>query len=213
MRSRPPDARAAVGLTVKSGWAAAVLLTGAPASPLVADSRRIDLSDPAIPESRQPYHAGFATARSAGPELTRLLRSVRRFGRQSVAGLIRDYQAAGHHLAGIGVVVGSLIDPERIANEHIRIHAREGRLFRRVVEQAAAGSGLTCAIWRDRDLGGVAAEALRRPAHHVRDTVTELGGAVDGPWRAEQKAAAMAAWLVLATRGRPARSIRRRSAR
>jgi hypothetical protein len=200
MRSRPADARASVGLTVKSGWAAVVLLTGSPASPRVADSRRIDLSDPAIPESRQPYHAGFATARGAGPELTRLLRSVRRFGRQSVVDLIRDYEAAGHQLAGVGVVAGSLIDPERIANEHIRIHAHEGRLFRGVVEEAAVRSGLSCAIWRDRDLGGVAAEALRRPEQHVRDTVAALGGAVEGPWRAEQKAAAMAAWLVL-TRG------------
>src|SRR5262245_3917928 len=65
---------AAIGFAVKSGWAATVLLVGSPASPSLAHSRRIDLSDPAIPDSRQPYHAGFGTARSTGADLTRLVR-------------------------------------------------------------------------------------------------------------------------------------------
>lgn len=194
--------RAAVGFTVKSGWAAAVLLIGSPKAPRIGDSRRIELSDPAVPESRQPYHAGFGTARSSGPELSRLLRSVRRFGRQSVATLVRHYSTSGHQLAGVGIIVGSLIDPERIANEHIRIHALEGQLFRRVVEEAAVANALSCSIWRDRDLYALATETLRQPQQHLRATVEALGGAVAGPWRAEQKAAAVAAWLMLATRDR-----------
>ncbi len=96
--------------------------------------------------------AGFGTARHTGRELTRLLASVRRFGRKSVTGLLRDYETAEHHLCGAGVVVGSLIDPERIANDHIRIHALEGRLFREVVAQAATRERVPCSIWRDRDL-------------------------------------------------------------
>jgi hypothetical protein len=39
----------------------AVLLSGPAASPHVVDSRRVDLSDPAVPGSRQPYHEGFGT--------------------------------------------------------------------------------------------------------------------------------------------------------
>jgi hypothetical protein len=34
--------------------------------------------------------------------------------------------------------------------------------------------------------------------------MTALGRDIDGPWRAEQKAAMLAAWLVLAARQRPA---------
>jgi hypothetical protein len=200
--------RAALGITVKSGWAAAVLLTGSPKSPRVADSRRIELSDPAIPESRQPYHAGFGTARASGPELLRLLRSVRRFGKQSVTTLIRHHTTSGHHVSGVGIVVGSLIDPERIANDHIRIHALEGQLFRRVVEGAAVGCHLPCSIWRERDLYVLAAKALRQPEQQLRATLAALKGAVAGSWRAEQKAAAMAAWLVLSAGGSAGRSIR-----
>jgi hypothetical protein len=190
--------RAALGFTVKSGWAAAVLLTALLDSPRVADSRRIDLSDPALPESRQPYHAGSGTVRATGPGLSRLLLSVRRFGSHSVTALIRGYKASGHQLAGAGIVVGSLVDPERIANDHIRIHALEGRLFRRVVEEAVAGNALPCSIWRDRDLYARAVESLRLLEQQVRAQLASFRGSVAGPWRAEQKAAATAAWLALA---------------
>jgi hypothetical protein len=190
--------RSAVGFTVKSGWACAVLVTGTASSPLVVESRRVELSDPAIPDARQPYHAGFGTARDVGQDLSKLVTSVKRFGRASVTDMIREYQKTGHRMRGVGVVVGSLIDPTRIANDHIRIHALEGQLFRGVVEDAADRSGLPCSIWRERDLYEAAATLLERPEGQLRKSVSALGKAVEGPWRAEQKAAALAAWLVLA---------------
>ena len=200
----------AVGFKVKSGWASAVLLTGPAASPRVLDSRRVELSDPAVPESRQPYHAGFGTARGAGLELSRLVASVERFSRQSVAALMRDYRAAGHKLRGAGIVVGSLLDPERIANAHIRIHALEGRLFRRVIEDAVARSRLACLICRERDLYARAAGALKQAERELRVTLAALGRPIVGPWRAEQKAAALVAWLVLAGGVRETKTIRGR---
>jgi hypothetical protein len=192
--------RAAIGFTVKSGWACAVLVSGSGASPVVVESRRVELSDPADPDARQPYHAGFGTARDAGRELSQLVASVKRFGRSSVAGLIRDYQS-DHTVRGAGVVVGSLIDPATIANDHIRIHALEGQLFRGVVEDGAERRGVRCALWRERDLLAAAVKALNRRENELRDVVALLGRDVDGPWRAEQKAATLAAWLVLAGRG------------
>jgi hypothetical protein len=209
MRQRR-ETRAAIGFTVKSGWASAVLLVGSTAALRVADSRRLDLSDPAIPESRQPYHAGFGTAREVGGDLSRLIGSVRRFGRRSVTGLIQEYRALGQ-VRGAGVVVGSLIDPERISNDHIRIHALEGQLFRGVVHDAATRSGLPCSIWRDRDLLAVASGILQQPERELRDRLAALSRQVDGPWRTEQKAAALAAWLVLVGRLTAARTIRRRA--
>jgi hypothetical protein len=189
---------ASIGLTVKSGWAAAVLIGGPIATPHVLDSRKIELSDPEVAESRQPYHAGFATARAPGAELTRLVASVKRFGRKSVTELIRQYRDSDHLLRGAGIVVGSLIDPGAIANEHIRIHALEGRLFRTVVEDAVVGNELRVSIWRERDIQAEALKVLRRTQNGLRAELTQLGRAVDGPWRAEHKAAALAAWLVLA---------------
>jgi hypothetical protein len=192
--------QAAVGVTVKSGWACAVLLAGPASSPRVVDSRRVELSDPAVPDARQPYHDGFGTARAAGPDLSRLVTSVERFGGRSVARVFDDYRAAGHDLRGIGIVVGSLVDPETLGNSHVRIHALEGRLFRSVVAGTAEHNGLRCSIWRERDLYAKAAGVLGTREEGLRGTVTAFGKAVTGPWRAEQKAAALAAWIVLGTR-------------
>ena len=189
---------AALGFTVKSGWASAVLLVGTPASPRVADTRRIELSDPTLPEARQPYHDGFGTARADGSELTRLVDSVRRFGSESVTSLIRIYISNGHQLTGAGLVVGSLIDPDTIANEHIRIHAREGRLFRSVIEEAVVRRAMPCSMWREKDVYTVAAAGLRRPEQRVRAAVAAMKPPVAGGWRAEQKLATVAAWLMLA---------------
>lgn len=192
--------RGAIGFAVKSGWTSAVLLIGSGETLRVVDSRRVELSDPGRPECRQPYHATFGTARSSGPELSRLIASVKGYGRRSVTGVIRQYQAAGHQLHGVGIVVGSLIDPERIANDHIRIHALEGRLFRSVVEDAAAVSRLRVDIWRERDLYALAAAAFEQPESALRAKLSAFGRAAVGSWRAEQKAATLAAWLVLAAR-------------
>jgi hypothetical protein len=203
MMSAQAKNRAALGFTVKSGWASVVLLdvpTGAGRTPRVVETRRVDLSDPATPDAKQPYHAGFGTARSAGRELSNLVASVKKFGRRSVTAMIADYRKRGHDIQRAGVVVGSLIDPAAIANDHIRIHALEGRLFREVVQEAAGRNGIACAVWRERDLYGAAAELLEQSEASIRDQLAQIGEAVDGSWRAEQKLAALAAWLVLSRR-------------
>jgi hypothetical protein len=197
MAAGRPSAGATLGFVVKSGWAAVVLLEGPVSGPRVIDSRRIELSDPGVPGSRQPYHAGFVTARAQGAALEQLVESVQRFGRQSIARLITEYRAGSHRLTGAGMVVGSLIDPAGIANAHIRIHALEGQLFRGMVLAALGEHDLRCSVWRERDLHAAASAALERPGPQVRSMVAALGRTVTGPWRSEQKAAAAAAWLVL----------------
>jgi hypothetical protein len=188
--------RAAAGFTVKSGWACAVLIGGTPARPRLVDSRRVEISDPGIPDAKQPYHAGFGTARDAGDELKRLVSSVKSYGRKSVAALIREYQRSGS-VATAGVVVGSLIDPTTIGNDHIRIHAMEGQLFREVLIDGAERGGVTCSVWRERDLYAAAVKQLKIAESVLKKRLTALGEAADDGWRAEHKAAALAAWMVL----------------
>ena len=188
----------ALGVTVKSGWACVVLVEGSSVSPRVRETRVVDLADPAIPESRQPYHDGFGTARSPGPALNRLVTAVERYGARSMNDLFDHCKTAGHSLCGVGVVVGSLIDPESIGNSHVRIHALEGRLFRQIVIEAAERRGIPCAIHRDRDLYERATAKLGKPAATMRRQVTTVDRPGGGPWRAEHKAAALAAWMMLA---------------
>ncbi|MDO8677063.1 MAG: hypothetical protein Q7R30_00635 [Acidobacteriota bacterium] len=189
---------AAVGFTVKSGWASAVVLSGTAADPELIAASRLELSDPADAAARQPYHDGFATMRKEGPVLTRLLASVKTFGRREVRNWIRTHQKNGYVLRGSGIVVGSLIDPKTIGNEHIRIHAMEGQLFRGVIDGACEGEDLPRLIVRQRDLFQQARTTLRLPEARIKSRLSALGQGSDGPWRAEQKMAALAAWLVLA---------------
>jgi hypothetical protein len=197
MRERGTQA-AAVGFAVKSGWAAAVLLQGPPDAPRVAASARVELSDPADPDTRQPYHAGFGTARANDAGLKRLVDSVRRFGRRSVTSQLHQYRDSGHRMIGAGLVVGSTVDPATIANDHIRIHALEGKLFREIVAEAAADCGLACTTWRQRDVNAAAVEALSLGEPAIKQALSRLKEGIDGPWRAEQKLAATAAWILLA---------------
>lgn len=187
----------ALGFTVKSGWACAVVLDGPVASPNVVASRRIELSDPANADGRQPYHAAAGTARKPGPQLDKLVASVEKFGRQSVDAFIREQEKAGRRFDGVGIVVGSLIDPAHIGNDHIRIHALEGQLFRGIVKAAVDRRQLASSVWRERDLYEFAEKQLRRSEVELRRTVAELGRQLMGPWRAEHKAASVAALLTL----------------
>jgi len=110
---------AVVAFRVKSGWATAVLLTGPIDAPVVLDAGIVDLSDPKVPNSRQPYHDGIYVARKEGPQLERLLASVAAYSHRSLAALLSNYVAAGYRLSEAGLVVGSDCDPAVILNPHI----------------------------------------------------------------------------------------------
>jgi hypothetical protein len=186
----PAKTSCAVGFRIKSGWATTVLLAGPAKAPRVVDRRVTLLADPDDPETRQPFHAGLDTHESrAAQAVKRLVKAVERFAHRSVAGLIAEYRAAGYRIRGAGIVVGSLVDPASIANDHIRAHAEEGRLFRVVVAAAVRARRLPVRVLREKDLYATEARFRRR--------VAALGEAVAGPWRAEEKAAALAAWMVL----------------
>jgi hypothetical protein len=188
-----------IGCRVKSGWALAVLLAGPASAPRVLDRRRIALSDPAVPETIQPYHAALGTGQTDLRAVRRLTRIVERCAGQSFAGLIRAYRAMGFRPRRLGLVVGSTVDPATIGNQHIRAHAHEGLLFRSVLEQAAARHRIRATVFRERDLYAVAADILGGTAAALRLRVAALGELIDGPWRAEEKAAAAVAWLGLKT--------------
>src|SRR6478609_283757 len=177
----------ALGFTIKSGWACAIILDGSGKTPQVVTSRRLELSDPADAHGRQPYHAGTGTARKPGPQLEKLIASVEQFGRRAVDAFIREHEKAGRQFAGAGIVVGSLIDPRQIANDHIRIHALEGQLFRGIVKTATDRRRVASSIWRERDIYEFAADRLKRSESAVRETVAGFRRSVEGPWRAEHK--------------------------
>ena len=182
----------AVGLRVKSGFAIAVVLEGPASAPSAVSRRVIEMSDSRVPETRQPYHDGFYHTEEDAREIARRVKIVQRCATQSIAALLNDTRATR-----AGLIVGSLIDPEKVGNPHIRAHASEGRLFRTVLEEALTSRGVRCEVIVEKQLPARTAAGLRRAPRAIATTLTGFGKALGSPWRADEKAAATAAWLSL----------------
>jgi len=225
--SRDTRPRSAIGFRIKSGYAIAVVLSGPASSPTAVARRVVELCDPAIAETKQPYHDGFGTEHEDPREIARRVKIIERCAKKSIASLVadvwtappsrrpvhrsaergggrrsgeprrssREWRASGGGRAAL--VVGSVIDPQKVGNPHIRAHANEGRLFRTVVENALSSHGIACDVIVEKQLAAKAASGLRVSDAAIRRTLAAFGKAVGAPWRADEKAAATAAWLAL----------------
>ena len=169
-----------------------------PASAPVAVARRIvSMSDPVVPETRQPYHDGFYRTEEDPREIARRLKIVERCAAASVEALLTEEWCESTRCRAATIVVGSMIEPETVGNPHIRAHAHEGRLFRVVLEQALRTSGVTCEVIVEKQLAATTARRLSRSPRDIARMIDGFGRALGRPWRSDEKAAAAAAWLAL----------------
>ena len=190
--------RAALGFRVKSGWAMAVLVGGSASAPAVIDRRRIELADASVPESIQPFHAALDLPKAAGAKVVaRLVKVVETYSQRAVADLMKQHRARGHRISAAGIVAGSIVDPKTIRNDHIRAHAEEGRLFRVAVQNALKMYRLTATATPEKELIAKAVKALGTSEQKLKAYLVDIGKPLDGSWRAEDKTAALAAWLAL----------------
>ena len=191
------DGATIVGFRLRSGRAVVVLLQSAAAEPIVVDRREILLADPSVPGSAQPYHAALGAHAHAGAKaVARMTAIVERCAHEAVAELIAAASPA--RLSGAAIVVGSAVDPTTIANDHIRAHAEEGKLFREVVERACGASGLPSRTFVEKGLLAAASGVLGSQPAALKARVARLTRP-PGPWRSDEKVAALAAWIVLVT--------------
>jgi hypothetical protein len=191
---------AALGLRVKSGWAAVVLLTRSADAPQLADVNRVELSDPRLSETRQPYHASMGKLETDTRIVNRRERVVRCIAQESLGALLTGYRQKGYRITRAALVVGSQIDPVIIANPHIRAHAFEGRLFRLAVEETLEAQEIRTDVLLESDAYARVAAGLKQSSEDVKQAIQDLGRsrpANSGAWRAEQKLAALAALFVL----------------
>ncbi|HKW55971.1 MAG TPA: hypothetical protein VJN42_01325 [Candidatus Acidoferrum sp.] len=199
MTGEAKPVRAALGFRVKSGWAMAALLAGSADEPQLAICRQVLLSDPKVPRSKQPHHPALDLPEKEGTAVTKKLRSVvRKAAKRSVKEILQEAQAAQYEVRGAALVVGSLVDPATLHNEHIRAHGLEGQLFRTVLQDALQGRKISCGVYLEKGAYEAAAPVLRKSAAQAKRTISSLGESHDGSWRAEEKLAALAAWVALA---------------
>jgi hypothetical protein len=190
-----------IGLRAKTGRAIAVVLGGSSDSPRVVSKLEVKLVDPKSPATSQPYHEVMDLPRVDSERAVRKsAAAIEAIAQKAIAGLIKELQGQGMKVCGAGIVGSKDRDLSRIGNYHIRAHAAEGLLFRRVLDLAADTNGLTRRTFPDRELDQIAATELGLSIAVLKRKVNDLGRLLDAPWRADEKKAATAAWLVLPDR-------------
>ena len=199
MRSTRTNKMVSMGLRAKTGRAIVVILGGGIDAPQLLRREEIKLADPAFPETYQPYHEVLDLPWDKGQIAVRKIASrIEKIASKEIARLVREVRSAGGIICGVGIVGAGDRNLEKIGSTHIRAHAAEGVLFRAVLEAGAAANELPNRRFDERGLDQTAVEQLNLGTAKIRVQLAEFGRSAGSPWRADEKAAATAAWLVLA---------------
>jgi hypothetical protein len=194
---------AAMGFTPHSGWAAVVALGRTPAGLRVLARSRVTLIETKSPESKQPYHAVETLRIEEAAQRLELYRAQAEAMAHSVLHQLSiDLAAQGYRVGPAGILEssgrkgGSLVS---ILSSHALIHSADGDHFRNALAAAARRMGLTVHRVAARDLELQAETGLRQPLGELAIAVMQLGKQAGPPWGADQKKAALLAWLLLET--------------
>jgi hypothetical protein len=194
MAAPPPRA---LGLAPHSGWAVAVVLGGSAREPSVIARERLELTDAQLPGSKAPYHAlEPLPLADAALQLARYQACAARLAGAAIAALLErtgPVRAAGI-LASSGRVGADLA---AILASHALIHTADGNHFRAALATALEAHGVPVKRIAQRELPARAAAALAVDAPVLASRLAALGRGVGAPWGADQKAAALLAWLLL----------------
>lgn len=188
-----------------------VAVGGSGRAPVVLARSRFELCDEKLP--RAVYHA----ARNLDlPGAERLVRKVelaaRRAAEWQLQRTAEELEAGGYQVMGAGIAAG----PRRlgaglaeILASHPLVHSAEGQLYREALTGAAELLRLPLTRFLQQDLYEQAAGQIGLSDESLRAQLTGLGRALGPPWQKDQKEAAAAAWLALASSHRkrqPARA-------
>ena len=184
--------RAAIGLKTKTGKAIAVVIVESDTQPQFLCREMLKLYDEELPETLQPYHnvmeMPWAESMIA---IKKPIAAIEKIAAASLRSLIDSVQKHGFRVACVAIVGPADRKLERIGNPHIRAHAAEGVLYRAVMETAARDNACP-----SRSFADPTAES-GRPAREVNKFLDDMGKSAGRPWRADEKAAAIAAWAAL----------------
>jgi hypothetical protein len=188
---------ASIGFRTKTAKAIAVALTDR-RSPEFVQRWNLELYDRDVPATGQPHHEVMELPwPEAQVGVRRFEKLVEDVATERLRALLAELRDRAVDVRSIAVVGSPDRNLEKIGNRHIRAHAAEGILFRHVVEVAAARCKLTCRQFSDRGFEDTAVKELQRTSGEVKTVMTGIGRAAGRPWRADERIAATAAWIVL----------------
>jgi len=155
---------------------------------------------------RQPYHtAERMLIGQAHQFITRMQGEARRLAYHAIRELASRTQEQGVKLTRCGLLLASgrpLPALEKIVASHALIHTADGELFREALLHASARCGLVDFRIREKELLDRAENVLRLKSAALLRRVTELGRPFGSPWSQDEKFAALAGWIALASASR-----------
>ena len=194
--------RVALGFRSHSGWAAVLAVSGWPGEAVILGRSRIEIADPAIPGSKQPYHAAERLGIERADALIRRCReSSTRLAVRAVGTLVDQLGQNALTVVGVGILLASgrpLPDLAAILRSHALIHTAEGEFFREVLARASEHHSLPVTKLKERDAWDQAARVFRMPVAALHERIEELGKSLGPPWRQDEKLASLAGWTALA---------------
>jgi hypothetical protein len=191
-----------LGFAPHSGWAALVVLGGSAQAPALILRERLELADAALAGSKQPYHAlEGRPLPEARRELAHFQASAAALAVKGLSGFITHARESGVEPVSAGILDSagrSGATLEAILASHALIHTADGEHFRAALASACAELGLGVIRVRLRDLPPRAAARLGLSEQELAAAVSALGRKMGPPWGADQKSAALLAWVLLA---------------
>jgi hypothetical protein len=179
-----------------------VVIGGTRSRPQVLARERVRLADEALAGSRQPYHAiESLPLPEARARLAALSSAASALAAAAIGTLVMTARAGGVEPCAAGILEASGRSGatlEAILASHALIHSADGNHFREALAAGCAAHGLAAARIRWRDLAAEAGRALGREPAELTAALGQLGREAGRPWGADQKGAALIAWLVLA---------------
>jgi hypothetical protein len=185
------------------GWATYVVLGGPISGPGILNRGRMQLCDPQVEGSNQPFHRVGATYPFHHLELMdfesgeAFVERCRRSSNDLAAVALKDVSSTYGALNACCVLTGpeKPLPPLRaILASHALMHVAEREFFREAVRDAAVQMGVVTELVKEKDLPALAARLPGTDASR-RDALNAFGKQVGSPWTQDEKLAATAAWF------------------
>jgi hypothetical protein len=198
------ESATAVGLRAHSGWAALVAVAGTPRSPEILLRRHIELADPEVPGSKQPYHTAEGEKLPKAKKIVgRCASDARRLAGRAFDEVLAELKKSKHPVIACGLLLASgrpLPSLEAILASHALIHTADGELFRDALASAAQERGVPVTRVKEKEVFSLASAGLCIPEEEIARCLKEVGRSIGSPWTQDQKLAALAAWVAVAPR-------------
>lgn len=196
---------ATLGFRVHSGWTSLVAVALEKNQPIILLRQRPRLVATFSYAYRQPYHTAEKMALDEAQAFLDQQRiEARKLAQEAIRSAQSEIAQQGFKITRTALLLASgrpLPELPEILASHSIIHTADGEFFREALLHASARSKLSITTIKERELLATASSALRRKPAILTNFLTTLGKPIGSPWTADEKFAALAAWLALAKPG------------